>query len=201
MDKKLDATSVDLIFADTRVKARGTNRIDFFQFEIALELLAEKKGTNKMEVRTAMIQQGVPKMAHATVPAQVLKVVRPKDNARLISEKRIAAILRRSPRELGKDTWKKEVDNKDLWKVFGLDSKAGRILKRVYTNPVQDVSPSRLSLRTPHSSQRFSSPPSRGKASLSSRGGPCRNTHTASFFPQKAPEDPGSVSGASMPIQ
>eukprot|EP00913_Durusdinium_trenchii_P002873 g2660.t1 len=109
IDKKLDTTSVDLIFADNRVKARGTNRIDFFQFEIALELLAEKKGTNKTDVRAAMIQQGVPKTSNATVAVKTLKVVRPKDNARLISEKRIAAILRRSPRELGKETWKKEI--------------------------------------------------------------------------------------------
>lgn len=198
IDKKLDTTSVDLIFADNRVKARGTNRIDFFQFEIALELLAEKKGTNKTDVRAAMIQQGVPKTSNATVAVKTLKVVRPKDNARLISEKRIAAILRRSPRELGKETWKKEVDNTDLWKVFGLDSKAGRILKRVYTNPVPQVDTSRLF--TPNASHRLSSPPSRGKRSLPpSRG--FASTHTGSFFPQQVPQDPGSVSGASMQLQ
>lgn len=189
---------MDLIFADNRVKARGTNRIDFFQFEIALELLAEKKGTNKTDVRAAMIQQGVPKTSNATVAVKTLKVVRPKDNARLISEKRIAAILRRSPRELGKETWKKEVDNTDLWKVFGLDSKAGRILKRVYTNPVPQVDTSRLF--TPNASHRLSSPPSRGKRSLPpSRG--FASTHTGSFFPQQVPQDPGSVSGASMQLQ
>ena len=111
MDKKLDTTTVDLIFADNRVKPRGMNRIDFYQFEIALELVAEKKVLPKIEVRTAMITQGTPKtVATSTKPTLKVKKV---DNARLISEKRIAAILRRSPRELGKDSWKKEVDNKE----------------------------------------------------------------------------------------
>lgn len=110
IDKKLDTTVVDLIFADNRVKPRGTNRIDFYQFEIALELVAEKKGERKTDVRSAMIAQGTPKTGRATSPNVHLKA-RPKDNARLVSERRIAAILRRSPRELGKDAWKKEVDN------------------------------------------------------------------------------------------
>ena len=112
MDKKLDTTTVDLIFADNRVKPRGTNRIDFYQFEIALELVAEKKAVSKTDVRSAMIAQGTPKTVNATSTNPTLKA-RPKDNARLVSEKRIAAILRRSPRELGKNSWKKEIDNTD----------------------------------------------------------------------------------------
>ena len=80
-----------------------------------------------------MIQQGVPKATAAS--SQVLRMVRPKDNARLMSEKRIAAILRRSPRELQTE---REVDNTELWRVFGLNSKAGRVLKRVYTTPLPD---------------------------------------------------------------
>ena len=106
--------------------------IDFFQFEIALELVSEKKGVSKSDVRSAMIQQGVPK---ATASNQVVRMVRPKDNARLMSEKRIAAILRRSPRELQSE---RSVDNSELWRVFGLNSKAGRVLKRVYTTPLTD---------------------------------------------------------------
>ena len=120
MDKKLDTTTVDLIFADNRVKPRGMNRIDFYQFEIALELVAEKKALPKIEVRTAMITQGTPKTVHATSTKPTLKAKKV-DNARLISEKRIAAILRRSPRELGKDSWKKEVDNTEAqrnWSIF-----------------------------------------------------------------------------------
>lgn len=112
MDKKLDTTTVDLIFADNRVKPRGTNRIDFYQFEIALELVAEKKAVSKTDVRSAMIAQGTPKTVNATSTNPTLKA-RPKDNARLVSEKRIAAILRKSPRELGKNSWKKEIDNTD----------------------------------------------------------------------------------------
>ena len=108
-DKKLDTTTVDLIFADNRVKPRGTNRIDFYQFEIAIELVSEKKQVSKTDIRLAMITQGTPKTV-ATSTNPTLRA-RPKDNARLVSEKRIAAILRRSPRELGKDSWKKEVDN------------------------------------------------------------------------------------------
>ncbi len=122
MDKKLDTTTVDLIFADNRVKPRGMNRIDFYQFEIALELVAEKKALPKIEVRTAMITQGTPKTVHATSTKPTLKAKKV-DNARLISEKRIAAILRRSPRELGKDSWTKEVDNTEAqrnWSIFFL---------------------------------------------------------------------------------
>ena len=233
MDKKLDTTTVDLIFADNRVKPRGTNRIDFYQFEIALELVAEKKAVSKTDVRSAMIAQGTPKTVNATSTNPTLKA-RPKDNARLVSEKRIAAILRRSPRELGKNSWKKEIDNtdsgtkhwrtpfffisndllhlllvsfskknkkhtvhsatKELWKVFGLDSKAGRILKRVYTNPVQQMSASASSrMRTPQSS-RMRSPASRGRPNGQMGG--------LSGMKEEQIEDlSGSLNGSSMKLQ
>ena len=93
--------------------------IDFFQFEIALELVSEKKGVSKSDVRSAMIQQGVPK---ATASNQVVRMVRPKDNARLMSEKRIAAILRRSPRELQSE---RSVDNSELWRSLASTPKPG----------------------------------------------------------------------------
>lgn len=193
MDKKLDTTTVDLIFADNRVKPRGTNRIDFYQFEIALELVAEKKAVSKTDVRSAMIAQGTPKTVNATSTNPTLKA-RPKDNARLVSEKRIAAILRRSPRELGKNSWKKEIDNTELWKVFGLDSKAGRILKRVYTNPVQQMSASASSrMRTPQSS-RMRSPASRGRPNGQMGG--------LSGMKEEQIEDlSGSLNGSSMKLQ
>lgn len=233
MDKKLDTTTVDLIFADNRVKPRGTNRIDFYQFEIALELVAEKKAVSKTDVRSAMIAQGTPKTVNATSTNPTLKA-RPKDNARLVSEKRIAAILRKSPRELGKNSWKKEIDNtdsgtkhwrkpfflfrmtcftcflsrfrkktkkhkvhsatKELWKVFGLDSKAGRILKRVYTNPVQQMSASASSrMRTPQSS-RMRSPASRGRPNGQMGG--------LSGMKEEQIEDlSGSLNGSSVKLQ
>ena len=107
-----------------------------------------------------MIQQGSPKTSNTTAPAKTLRIVRQKDNPRLMSEKRIAAILRRSPREVGKESWNREVDNTELWRVFGLNSKAGRILKRVYTTPLPGTSRQSTPLRTPMSRGR--SPMSRG---------------------------------------
>lgn len=78
--------------------------------------------------------------------------------------------------------------------MFGLDSKAGRILKRVYSNPVQDLSQSMSRLRTPTSSQRMRKPQSRGCA-----------THTAGFLSGTKEEDfgdlsAGSITGSSMQI-
>ncbi|CAJ1374645.1 unnamed protein product, partial [Effrenium voratum] len=130
LDKKLDGPSLDLIFADHRVKPKSCSRIDFFQFEVALELLSEKKGVPKSEARNAMLQQGQPKMPKISTVILKPRVVK-KDSARSVSEKRIASILRGA----NEDAWRREVDNTALWRTFGLDSRAGRILKRVYSSP------------------------------------------------------------------
>lgn len=48
IDKKLDATNVDLIFAKSKVKTE--RRIDFDQFITALSFCAEKKGMRNEEL-------------------------------------------------------------------------------------------------------------------------------------------------------
>jgi len=134
MDKRLDLTGVDLIFADNRVKPRGQNRIDFLQFESALELLAEKKGVAKADIRKDMVLQGGPKVAKSTSVPVIPANRKPKENLRQISQKRILSIIKRPANEpKGQETWRKDVNNKELWKVFGLDNAAGRTLKRIYS--------------------------------------------------------------------
>eukprot|EP00930_Biecheleria_cincta_P027602 TRINITY_DN19360_c0_g1_i1.p1 TRINITY_DN19360_c0_g1~~TRINITY_DN19360_c0_g1_i1.p1 ORF type:complete len:673 (+),score=155.68 TRINITY_DN19360_c0_g1_i1:51-2069(+) len=61
VDKKLDAAGIDLIFSDTKVKQKSKKRMDFYEFEVALELLAERKGVAKAELREAILLQGGPK--------------------------------------------------------------------------------------------------------------------------------------------
>merc|ERR1711877_99491 len=43
VDKQLDPPSIDIIFSDNKVKPKTKKRIDFFEFEMALELVAERK--------------------------------------------------------------------------------------------------------------------------------------------------------------
>jgi len=43
VDAKFPASSVDLVFADVKVKPKADRRISFPQFKVALQLLAEKK--------------------------------------------------------------------------------------------------------------------------------------------------------------
>jgi hypothetical protein len=50
IDKKLTATDIDLIFA--KVKDKAERRITYAQFEKALELCAEKKGSDLDTVKT-----------------------------------------------------------------------------------------------------------------------------------------------------
>ena len=54
---------------------KGQRQIDFSQFEIALELVAEKIGMSHHEVRSAIIDQGKPKQHAATRGRAILKLV------------------------------------------------------------------------------------------------------------------------------
>jgi len=146
-DKKFNATQVDLIFQDNRVKPKTKKTIDFIQFEVALEILAEKKGHAKADVRNQVLMSGGPKIVATATKA--MKFVAPgerpqsgKKPKRTASERRIAAILKAPLNETpGAETWRRDVDNTQLWKVFGLDSKAGQTLKRIYTPNYAPVSP------------------------------------------------------------
>eukprot|EP00931_Biecheleriopsis_adriatica_P040360 TRINITY_DN23123_c0_g1_i1.p1 TRINITY_DN23123_c0_g1~~TRINITY_DN23123_c0_g1_i1.p1 ORF type:complete len:547 (-),score=148.09 TRINITY_DN23123_c0_g1_i1:113-1753(-) len=145
-DKSFKAAEADLVFSDIRVKGKGQKVIDFYQFEVALELVADKKGVSKADVRTPVLLQGSPKIVgtkataapNFTVPGE--GAARGKKPKRSASERRVAAILRAPLNEtVGEETWRKDVDNSQLWKIFGLESKAGLALKRIYSPPQQVV--------------------------------------------------------------
>jgi len=61
IDKQLDQTTIDILFSDNKVKPKTKKRINFFEFEIALELIAEKKNIAKGELRETILLQGGPK--------------------------------------------------------------------------------------------------------------------------------------------
>merc|ERR1712113_585160 len=56
LTKKLPEKDVDIIFKDNRVKPKSQRRINFQQFETALELLAEAKGVKVKEIRNAVLE-------------------------------------------------------------------------------------------------------------------------------------------------
>eukprot|EP00930_Biecheleria_cincta_P071192 TRINITY_DN58712_c0_g1_i1.p1 TRINITY_DN58712_c0_g1~~TRINITY_DN58712_c0_g1_i1.p1 ORF type:complete len:507 (+),score=102.15 TRINITY_DN58712_c0_g1_i1:204-1724(+) len=110
--QKLNATTVDLIFRDTRVKGKGQRQIDFVQFEVALELVAERTGMTLHEVRNAVIGQGRPRqhLASASSAKQ--------------------AKFQKEVTEAVKSRKNLEMDS--MWKVFGLSTAAGRSLRTLY---------------------------------------------------------------------
>ncbi|CAJ1379658.1 unnamed protein product [Effrenium voratum] len=159
LDEHLDAVSVDLVFSDPRIKDRSVRSIDFLQFELALEILAEKKGCRLADLRSAVLLQGCPKSlcrggvslcgSHHT--SQDDSGVQPrrtsftglddwslsvpqKKPTRCSSQKKVAAMLR-TTESPGHESWRREVDNSQLWKVFGLHTSAGRNLKKLYQPP------------------------------------------------------------------
>ena len=56
VDKKFTNTDVDLLFA--KVKDKAERRITYAQFEKALELIAEKKGTDVDSIKTIVLGEG-----------------------------------------------------------------------------------------------------------------------------------------------
>eukprot|EP00931_Biecheleriopsis_adriatica_P025284 TRINITY_DN15568_c0_g1_i2.p1 TRINITY_DN15568_c0_g1~~TRINITY_DN15568_c0_g1_i2.p1 ORF type:complete len:582 (+),score=133.97 TRINITY_DN15568_c0_g1_i2:116-1861(+) len=128
LDKKMNVTAVDIIFSDTRVKTKGHRTIDFPQFEAALELLADKKGVERQEVRNKVLLQGKPvytatKVKKAVRKLRIMKaeVVKTDANEDTGEEK-----LRIKDR-------RKSFDITSVWKVFGLHTSAGRCLKTIYS--------------------------------------------------------------------
>lgn len=154
LEGSMDGVSVDLIFSDTRVKDYASRNIDFLQFEFALELLAEKKGVTLRQLRTQVLVQGAPKKLTTGKEGQRGEEPRrpsfsgldasqvrsqlgggqrkPKKSS---SQKRVAALLKRTQEIPGEESWRRDVDNSKLWKVFGLHTAAGRNLKKLYQPP------------------------------------------------------------------
>lgn len=172
-DKNFKATVVDLIFSDPKVKPKDRKCMDFFQFEVAMELIADKKGVSKADVRTPMLMQGGPNVK-ASPTAKVSNVTKPMErktkslsSGALAVEKRIAAILRAPAKEApGEESWRRNVDNGQLWRIFGAGSDAGNRLKVLYNPPAMKPVDDSFRHRTPTHS--WSSP---FLTQSSSRGG------------------------------
>jgi hypothetical protein len=60
LSPKFTTTDVDLIFANNKVKNKADRKIDFQQFLIAIELIAERKGVSVESVKDKIIATGGP---------------------------------------------------------------------------------------------------------------------------------------------
>lgn len=137
LNKTLTETTIDLIFSDTRVKSKRQRRVDFSQFEVALELVAEKRGSSLDDIRNAMLQ-----VTHPVLKGTKAEYNRFHDDPDQKSvppsprNKGQRRKLRRMPGDLPvgiiADPLAASVDNTNTWKTFGIDSPAGRTLKRLY---------------------------------------------------------------------
>mmetsp|Transcript_21476 Transcript_21476/g.50060 ORF Transcript_21476/g.50060 Transcript_21476/m.50060 type:complete len:523 (+) Transcript_21476:66-1634(+) len=166
LDDKLDNPSVDLLFSDARVKDHTARSIDFLQFEIALELLAERKGVSLSRVRSDVLEQGRPEVHNKKLGEPVaeqkkrpsfsglsglaVSSVLEKKPKKCSSQRRISALLKNTHEIAGQESWRRDVDNTQLWKVFGLHTTAGRHLKKLYQGPVQVSVPPRSCKRSEH---------------------------------------------------
>mmetsp|Transcript_100086 Transcript_100086/g.298701 ORF Transcript_100086/g.298701 Transcript_100086/m.298701 type:complete len:418 (-) Transcript_100086:125-1378(-) len=156
LDKNLTETTVGLIFSNNKVKPKGQRRIDFEQFEIALEMVAERKGVPTDKVRETVTQATRPVLigtkAEAVRFATDDRVLSRDDSEMSVSSKgkppRVqrlhdpsiktaqAAVAAAASAAAGY-----QADNTQLWKTFGIDSPAGRILKRLYSIPYDASKP------------------------------------------------------------
>mmetsp|Transcript_52227 Transcript_52227/g.124522 ORF Transcript_52227/g.124522 Transcript_52227/m.124522 type:complete len:441 (+) Transcript_52227:62-1384(+) len=149
LDSKLPHTEVDIIFA--KVKQGKERTIEFHQFENALEKLAQKKGVPVDTIRSTVLTTSRPITKGTTAQANrfyddhtgeaspmtstattspprkvvTLKKVGSPDGA-------VAALMRTALKQSTES--EKDVDNRELWRVFGGHSKAGRVLKRIYSD-------------------------------------------------------------------
>ncbi|CAJ1382933.1 unnamed protein product [Effrenium voratum] len=136
LDKKFSAVSADLIFCDTRVKRKGERTIDVVQFEVALELLAERKGVTKQGVRMQVLLQGKPLFRS---PGFLAKPVRSRSRANTKTST-VSSEPGAEPR--GPPPPKpQKVPVSGLWKVLGRHTNAGRCLWLIYGNSGQKPRP------------------------------------------------------------
>jgi len=130
-DSTLPPAVAELVFNDHRVKAAGRRSLDFFEFGAALEQLAERKHMKVTDLHTLALLTGGPQAKLESAK----EVQEPKKGSR-----RRASIIQRKQRSQeklkpilqDKDAWRRDVDNGELWKVFGLDTSAGRQLRQIY---------------------------------------------------------------------
>jgi len=134
LDRKMSSAQVDLIFCDTRVKKKGQRTIDVVQFEVALEILAERTGVEKQDLRMEVLLKGKPDFRGTTVESLVRRKTVPKLSGegprRSVKTKQVAA-------EEAVETMPK-LDVSGLWKVLGRHTTAGRCLWTIYGEKVKD---------------------------------------------------------------
>jgi len=147
LSRKFTSTAADLIFSDTKVKRKGKRVIDCLEFEIALELVANRKGLPKQEVRNSVVLQGKPKKretiksARLSIDNNASKTAAVRTKSGIVEE---AKTRNRKPRQ--------DVDLPTMWKLFGLGTEAGKALRTIYAPRKQRIRPWSERVGTP---QRF----------------------------------------------
>mmetsp|Transcript_86044 Transcript_86044/g.151970 ORF Transcript_86044/g.151970 Transcript_86044/m.151970 type:complete len:385 (+) Transcript_86044:48-1202(+) len=135
---------VDRIWRHSKVMPKNLRRrIGFQQFEIALELLADKKGVPLEQVRAAVLKAERPARRNLEVTDdEVLRLCRlpAKPAFRKMAE---ISMKQRSLLAVPVDISQAPPDNTDLWKVFGGATPAGKALKHIYS-PRDTYTPRRL---------------------------------------------------------
>lgn len=137
-DKKLLQSTVDLIFS--KVKQKGRAGIGFAQFEVVLDYIADHKGVSAEEVRAAIVSHRPVYKGQKAVDVDPLtgKLLRARTTPTTTREKKNITLPRKP--KVGPD---RTVDNTELHKLFGVSTRAGRLLKRIYSDSVRPGSPQR----------------------------------------------------------
>jgi Ca2+-binding EF-hand superfamily protein len=150
-DERSDEHTLDLIF--NKLKHRSTQRIEFEQFEELRDLLAQKRGADHEEIYDALIRTWKPQV-------RLLNVTKTKEFE--LGSRPLGSSTPRSPRKpktprralgvtrLPVIKTPRSLDNTELYKVFGMNTPAGRALLRCYPPKESPRSP----VSSPLSSQR-----------------------------------------------
>jgi len=163
LGKGLTETDVDLLFSSNKVKKKGQRTIGFEQFEEALTLLASKKGITPEKVRDVLLESTRP-ILQGTKAQAVRFHDAPKSNVRdeLVQPRSVSKgkaagarkavqpvfdLIHRAEEAAQDKAEGYRADNKLLWRTFGIDSTAGRTLKRLYSPPFFPDSPMKGSQR------------------------------------------------------
>ncbi|CAL1158282.1 unnamed protein product [Cladocopium goreaui] len=128
-DSTLPTAAAELVFNDHRVKGPGRRTLDFFEFGAALEQLAERKHMKVSDLYTLALLTGGPQAK--LVPCKMQQSKGSSRRRSVLSQRKRRA-KKLQPILQDKDAWKRDVDNCRLWKIFGLDTSAGRQLRQIY---------------------------------------------------------------------
>jgi len=164
MDKTFNQTALELIFNHTSVKPKGAKFIDFCQFDIALEIIAEKRGVALADMHERLLNLTSPslkgtraeycrfhddkstytgsskidgdsalqdKVKPTTAPGRAI-------SSRSLSRSGTASgslsrTLSRKCTSLDDPSFMK-ADNHDMYKLFGLHTPLGRLLRNTYAS-------------------------------------------------------------------